>query len=196
MLNPQQDPYPNVTVAASQPGRGRLFRPGSLEPQISNRSDRSPTTNANPSRPQLTIVFAAIAVSYWIEHQTGWSIKKFVRTACRYQTVQIQAGGLDTHPCLPGELRFAEPTATERRRRVLSPCLADDPMHRIHADPHGGGSTSRTRSTTTRRRAATRSASVRRTCRRASTYRPVRSSESAKAKPAIRRNRNAGKRQR
>lgn len=29
----------------------------------------------------LTIVFAALAVSHWIEHQTGWSIKKFVQTA-------------------------------------------------------------------------------------------------------------------
>ena len=27
-----------------------------------------------------------------IEHQTGWSIKKFVRTARRYRTVQIRAG--------------------------------------------------------------------------------------------------------
>jgi hypothetical protein len=40
----------------------------------------------------LTIVFAAMAVSHWIEHQTGWSIKKFVRTARRYRTVTIQAG--------------------------------------------------------------------------------------------------------
>jgi transposase len=40
----------------------------------------------------LTIVFAALAVSHWIEHQTGWSIKKFVRTARRYRTVQIRAG--------------------------------------------------------------------------------------------------------
>jgi hypothetical protein len=37
-------------------------------------------------------VFAALAVSHWIEHQTGWSIKKFVRTARRYRTVQIKAG--------------------------------------------------------------------------------------------------------
>jgi len=37
-------------------------------------------------------VFAALAVSHWIEHQTGWSIKKFVRTARRYRTVMIQAG--------------------------------------------------------------------------------------------------------
>jgi Transposase DDE domain len=40
----------------------------------------------------LTIVFAALAVTHWIEHQTGWSIKKFVRTARRYRTVTIQAG--------------------------------------------------------------------------------------------------------
>jgi hypothetical protein len=40
----------------------------------------------------LTIVFAALAVSHWIGHQTGWSIKKFVRTARRYRTVQIRAG--------------------------------------------------------------------------------------------------------
>jgi hypothetical protein len=40
----------------------------------------------------LTIVFAAMAVTHWIEHQTGWSIKKFVRTVRRYRTVTIQAG--------------------------------------------------------------------------------------------------------
>ena len=40
----------------------------------------------------LTIVFAAMAVSHWIEHQTGGSIKRFVRTARRYRTVTIQAG--------------------------------------------------------------------------------------------------------
>jgi hypothetical protein len=40
----------------------------------------------------LSIVFAAMAVSHWIEHQTDWSIKKFVRTARRYRTVTIQAG--------------------------------------------------------------------------------------------------------
>lgn len=40
----------------------------------------------------LTIVFAALAVSHWIENQTGWSVKKFVRTARRYRSVTIQAG--------------------------------------------------------------------------------------------------------
>ncbi len=29
----------------------------------------------------LSVVFAAMAVSHWIEHQTGWSIKKFVRAS-------------------------------------------------------------------------------------------------------------------
>ena len=33
-----------------------------------------------------------MAVSHWTESQTGWSIKKFVRTARRYRTVTIQAG--------------------------------------------------------------------------------------------------------
>ena len=35
----------------------------------------------------LTIVLAALAVSRWIEDRTGWSIKKFVRTARRYRTI-------------------------------------------------------------------------------------------------------------
>lgn len=39
----------------------------------------------------LTIVFAALAISRSIEHQTGWSIRKFVKTARRYRTIQIQA---------------------------------------------------------------------------------------------------------
>ena len=57
----------------------------------------------------LTIVFAALAVSHWIEHQTGWSIKKFVRTARRYRTVQIKAGRqiLTAADPLPDDLRDA-----------------------------------------------------------------------------------------
>jgi hypothetical protein len=57
----------------------------------------------------LTIVFAALAVSHWIEHHTGWSIKKFVRTARRYRTVQIRAAGqtLTAADPLPDDLRQA-----------------------------------------------------------------------------------------
>jgi hypothetical protein len=40
----------------------------------------------------LTVVFAALAVSRWIETTTGWPIRKFVRTARRYRTIEIQAG--------------------------------------------------------------------------------------------------------
>ena len=40
----------------------------------------------------LTIVFAALAVGRWIEAQTGWSVRKFVKTARRYRTIEIQAG--------------------------------------------------------------------------------------------------------
>ena len=57
----------------------------------------------------LTIVFAALAVSHWLEHQTGWSNKKFVRTARCYRTVQIRAGGqtLTAADPLPDDLREA-----------------------------------------------------------------------------------------
>jgi hypothetical protein len=41
----------------------------------------------------LTIVIAAMAVSHLIETETGWSIKKFVRAARRYRTMQVDIGG-------------------------------------------------------------------------------------------------------
>jgi transposase len=55
----------------------------------------------------LNIVFAALAVSHWVEHRTGWSIKKFVRTARRYRTVKIRAKGhtLTAADPLPDDLR-------------------------------------------------------------------------------------------
>jgi len=46
----------------------------------------------SPRSAHLTIVFAALAVSRWIEARTGWSIRKFVKTARRYRIIQIQAG--------------------------------------------------------------------------------------------------------
>jgi hypothetical protein len=57
----------------------------------------------------LTVVFAALAVSRWIEARTGWSIKQFVRTARRYRTIQIQTGGrtITAADPLPDELREA-----------------------------------------------------------------------------------------
>jgi hypothetical protein len=66
----------------------------------------------------LTTVFAALAVSRWIENRTGWSIKKFVRTARRYRTIEIQAG---THTItaadpLPDDLRQALEAITRASR--------------------------------------------------------------------------------
>jgi hypothetical protein len=57
----------------------------------------------------LTIVFAALAVSHYIEHRTGWSIKKFIHTARRYRTVEIKAGPqiLTADEPLPDDLRHA-----------------------------------------------------------------------------------------
>jgi hypothetical protein len=57
----------------------------------------------------LTTVFAALAVSRWIEDRTGWSIRKFVRTARRYRTITIR---VDDHTItaadpLPDDLRHA-----------------------------------------------------------------------------------------
>jgi transposase len=65
----------------------------------------------------LTAMFAALIVSHWLETQTGWSIKKFVRTTRRYRTAQIKAGRhiLTAADPLPDDLRdaIAKSTATD-----------------------------------------------------------------------------------
>jgi hypothetical protein len=57
----------------------------------------------------LTIVLAALAVTHLVEDRTGWSIRKFVRTARRHRTVQIRAGGhiLTAEDPLPADLTDA-----------------------------------------------------------------------------------------
>jgi hypothetical protein len=69
----------------------------------------------------LSIVFAAMAVSHYIENQTGWSIKKFVRTARRYRTVQIKAGRqiLTAADPLPDDLRDAVAVITTDRAHQI-----------------------------------------------------------------------------
>jgi hypothetical protein len=57
----------------------------------------------------LAIAFAALAVTRLIDTSTGWSIKKFVRTARRYRTVQFRAGQI---------LTAEDPHATRRPRRL------------------------------------------------------------------------------
>ena len=55
----------------------------------------------------LTIVYAALAITRLIEERTGWTIKKFVRTARRHRTVHIRVGQhiLTAEDPLPPELR-------------------------------------------------------------------------------------------
>jgi hypothetical protein len=57
----------------------------------------------------LNVVFAALALTRFIEARTDWSIKKFVQTARRYRTVQIRADShiLTAEDPLPDDLRDA-----------------------------------------------------------------------------------------
>jgi hypothetical protein len=66
----------------------------------------------------LTIVFTALAVGRWIEAQTGWSVRKFVKTARRYRTIEIQAGRqtITAADPLPDELRQALEAITRARQ--------------------------------------------------------------------------------
>jgi len=54
-------------------------------------------------------VFVALAITRLIEDLTGWSIKRFIRTAAAYRTVQIRAGQqlLTAEDQIPGDLRHA-----------------------------------------------------------------------------------------
>ena len=49
----------------------------------------------------LTIVFAALAVSRWLEHETGWSINKLVKTLRPYRSIAIQTGDHILHAGTP-----------------------------------------------------------------------------------------------
>jgi hypothetical protein len=54
-------------------------------------------------------VFAALAIGRLVEDRTGWSIRRFVRTARRYRTVQIRAGQqlITAADPIPADLRDA-----------------------------------------------------------------------------------------
>ena len=88
-------------------------------PRATCRPGPSTTASATPIEAHLTIVFAALAVSRWIEHQTGWSIRKFVKTARRYRTIQIQAGDhiITAADPLPDDLREATRSDQPRQPR-------------------------------------------------------------------------------
>jgi hypothetical protein len=61
----------------------------------------------------LTIVMAALAVSHWLERQTGWSIKKLVKTLRRYRSIAVQTGG--QHPPRRNTPRRRHPSRHQRR---------------------------------------------------------------------------------
>jgi hypothetical protein len=69
----------------------------------------------------LTIVFAALAVSRQIEDRTGWSIRKFVRTARRYRTIEIQAG--------PHTITAADPLPDDLRQALEAITRISRPAH-------------------------------------------------------------------
>ena len=85
--------------------QARPASPPDLPPQT--RLDRSPPDHR----------LRRLAVSRWIESQTGWSIRKFVRTARRYRTIEIQAGAhtITAADPLPGDLRQALEMITRAR---------------------------------------------------------------------------------
>ena len=55
----------------------------------------------------LTIVFAALAVTRWLERRTEWSIKKLITSLRRYHTIEIQAGDqiVTAADALPDDIR-------------------------------------------------------------------------------------------
>lgn len=69
----------------------------------------------------LSIVFTALAVGRWIEDTTGWSIRRFVKTARRYRTIQIPAGEhtITAADPLPEDLNTAI-EAIKRRATALT----------------------------------------------------------------------------
>ena len=103
------------------PGRHRAHRRvrDQLLPPLAAHREILPDVQARPAGPpiyhhkresidaHLSIVFAALAVTRFIEARTGWSIKRFVRTARRYRTIEIRAGQhiLTAEDPLPADLR-------------------------------------------------------------------------------------------
>ena len=60
----------------------------------------------------LTIVFAALAVSRWIEGTTGWSIKKFVRTDTATAPSKSKPAPTPSSPPAPCPTTSARPSAS------------------------------------------------------------------------------------
>jgi Transposase DDE domain len=72
----------------------------------------------------LTIVFAALAVSRWIETRTGWSIRKFVKTARRYRPSRSRPASAPSPPptrCPTTSAKPSKPSTTSARYALIWP---------------------------------------------------------------------------
>ena len=97
----------------------------------------------------LTIVFAVLAVSRWIEGGTRWSIRKFVCTARRYKTIEIQAGSHSVTAADPVSHDVPTPStaSTDVQVRTNVSQLGWPSSSRVviaapHPDPAGSGNRS------------------------------------------------------
>jgi hypothetical protein len=66
----------------------------------------------------MRIVFAALAVTRLIETNTGWSIKKFVRTARRYRTIEIRPANKSCSPKTRFPMTSATPSPSSHDQRA------------------------------------------------------------------------------
>jgi hypothetical protein len=68
----------------------------------------------------LSIVFAALAVSHWLERRSGWSTRKLITSLRRYHTIQIQAGDqiVTAADPLPDDIRAVLDRLHERDKRT------------------------------------------------------------------------------
>jgi len=71
----------------------------------------------------LSIVFAALAVTKFVEDRNGWSIKKFVRTARRYRTVPANTSSPPKTPFRPTYATHS-PSSAERAAAAVDTNLS------------------------------------------------------------------------
>jgi hypothetical protein len=79
-------------------------------PDVTVVADAGMISEANQKQIEAAgAVFAALAVSRRIEHWAGWSIRKLVKTARRYRTIETQVGPhtITAADPLPEDLRQA-----------------------------------------------------------------------------------------
>ena len=104
----------NPLITLDRPGLQRSPAPVRTKLiRVRSKSDRQARPVYHRKRDSieahLTIVFAALAISRWIEAQAGWPVRRFIKTARRYRTIQLQTGRqtIAAADPLPDDLRQA-----------------------------------------------------------------------------------------